>query len=926
VSRRRARDAAGGRDDRVSAPSSTYRIQLGGDMTFDRVSALAPYLRRLGVGAVYASPILRARAGSTHNYDVTDPTRIDERFGGREGFARMARALRAHGLGLVLDIVPNHMALGSENPWWTDVLEHGRASRYARFFDIDWRGTGVEGKVLVPILGRPYGEALEAGELRLVLEETGLRLAYFDHRLPIDPAHYVRVLDEVGADAVRAPAERSRAIPARTRTDARSVARRAREADALKQGLWDAYSRDRSVRTAIDRTLRAWSGTRGRPGTFDRLDALVGDQVYLLSYWRSALYEIDYRRFFDVPDLVSLRQDDPEVFEATHALALRLVARGDVDGLRVDHVDGLADPAEYLARLRGRIGDRYLVVEKILGPTESMPSWPLEGTTGYEFLRDVIEVLVDGEGARRLMDAFGERTGDTRPFDRAVVDAKLDVMRGLFSSETSALTRRLREIAREDRHARDLPAEPLREAIELATAELDVYRTYVRGLDVSGADRARIAAALGRAAADASPDGLVALAFLRRVLLLEDVRGLALERAQARLAFVMRWQQLSGPVMAKGLEDTALYRRVAFVALNDVGVHPTADPLGIEGFHERNVARASAWPHAMLATATHDTKRGEDARARIAVLSELAPEWIDALDRWSAMNRRHGSLVEGVRAPSVAEEWLLYQTLIGIWPLGHDAREGTAELTERVVAFLTKAMREAKRETAWLEPNAAHEAAVEAFARAILGPRTRFRRELDAFAERVAWHGALNAIAQLVLKLTSPGVPDVYQGTELWDLSLVDPDNRRPVDFDERGALLAAPPADPDALLHGWRDGRIKAEVLRRLLGVRRDRTPLFVDGGYRPVPVDGRHADRVIAFERRSARERALVVVPRHTVGLGGEEGSVPRFGATELVLGRGATGRRTDALTGAEVVLNSRTRVDAVFGRLPAAVLLRG
>jgi (1->4)-alpha-D-glucan 1-alpha-D-glucosylmutase len=908
----------------VTAPASTYRVQLGVETTFDRVAALAPYLARLGVGAVYASPILRARASSAHNYDVIDPTRIDERFGGREGFDRMVRALRRRGIGLVVDVVPNHMAIGSENPWWMDVLEHGRASRYARFFDIDWRGTGVEGKVLIPILGRHYGEALEAGELRLVLEEPGLRIAYLDHRLPIDPAHYVRVLDGVGGDAVRTVVERSRGVPARTHVDARSVARRAREADAIENELWCAYTGERDVKAAIDRTLRAWSGRHGNPSSFDRLDSLIGDQAYLLSFWRSALYEIDYRRFFDVPDLVSLRQDDPEVFEATHALLLRLVARGEIDGLRIDHVDGLLDPAEYLSRLRGRIGDRYLVVEKILGDDEAMPRWPVDGTTGYEFLRDTIEVLVDAEGARRLDAAFGERTGDPRPFDRIVVDAKLEIMRGLFSSETSALTRRLREIAREDRHARDLPAEPLREALELVTAELDVYRTYVRGFQVARADRARIAGALERASRGAGTDAAMALAFLRRVLLLEGVRSIPLERAQTWLAFVMRWQQLSGPVMAKGLEDTTLYRRVGFVALNDVGVHPTADPPDVEGFHARNRRRARVWPHTMLTTATHDTKRGEDTRARIAVLSELAPEWLAAVERWSAMNRRHGSTIEGVRAPDVAEEWLLYQTLVGIWPA--DGAPGD-ELTDRVVAYMLKAMREAKRRTDWLEPNEGHEAAVERFTRSILGRGTRFRRELAGFAERIAWHGALNSLAQLVLRLTSPGIPDVYQGTELWDLSLVDPDNRRPVDFAARDALLSEiAEVPPEDLVRGWRDGRIKLAVLRRLLHLRRERPRLFLEGDYVPVAVEGARADRVIAFERRLGRERALVVVPRLSVGLTRGDGHLPRFGDTALVLQRGAGGRRRDVLARHELVLGREVRVDDVLRGFPVSVLVRG
>jgi (1->4)-alpha-D-glucan 1-alpha-D-glucosylmutase len=823
------------------------------------------------------------------------------------------------------------MAISSENAWWMDVLEHGRASRYARVFDIDWTGAGLEDRVLVPILGRPYGEALEAGELRLVLEPEGLRIAYAEHRLPIDPADYARVLGSIGA--VAPVVDRSHEIPARSRTDARSVARRARSAERLKADLWTAYAGDRAVRSAVDRSLRSWSGRPGEPATFDRLDALIGDQAYVVSYWRSALYEIDYRRFFDVPELVSLRQDDPEVFEATHALILRLVGRYEVDGLRIDHVDGLLDPAAYLVRLRQRIGERYLVVEKILGRDEHIPRWSVDGTTGYEFLRDVAEVLVDAEGVRRLDDAFAESTGDARPFERAVVDAKLDVMRGLFSSETSALALRLKEIARGDRHARDLPAEPLREAIALVTAELDVYRTYVDGPELSATDRQRIERALEGATRSAGTDAAVALAFLGRVLLLEGVRAMAPARARDRIAFVMRWQQLSGPVMAKGLEDTVLYRRVAFVALNDVGVHPTREPVDVDGFHARIRARARTWPRGMLATATHDTKRGEDVRARIAVLSELSSQWLETIERWTAWNRPHASTTGGVRAPDVAEEWLLYQTLVGVWPVGVDPTNGAPvaadraapDLVDRVVEYLRKSMREAKRTTDWLEPNEAHEAAVERFVRTILASGTPFARDLVAFSTRVAWHGALNALSQLVLKVASPGVSDVYQGTELWDLTLVDPDNRRPVDFDAREAMLSEfVGADPGRLLASWPDGRVKLLILHRLLGLRRKHRALFLEGDYVPVGVDGPRADRVIAFERRRGRERVLVVVPRRTVGVADEPGRPPVFGSTALTVPRARRASGVDVLSGAPVSFQTRTSVDEVLGILPAAVVV--
>ena len=897
-------------------PASTYRLQLGGDVTFDRARELVAYLDRLGAGALYTSPVLQARSDSTHGYDVTDPTRLDTRLGDGPSFLAMSRALHDRGMELLVDVVPNHMAMSSENGWWMDVLEHGRASRYAAFFDIDWWGTGVDEKVLVPILGRPYGDALEAGEIRLVLEPEGLRAAYLHHRLPIDPAAYGTVFGRMrargaGGELFRAAVARSAAIPPRTETARRRVVERATESDAVKREMWEAYSATPGSRRAVDALLDEWSGEPGRSGSFDRLDALLADQAYLLAHWRSALYEIDYRRFFDIPDLVSLRMQDPEVFEATHRLVLGLVRRGAVDGLRIDHVDGLADPRVYTERLRERVGDRYVVVEKILGEDEALPDWPVEGTTGYGFLRDVAELMIDPVGARTLSDAFRERTGDTDA-NRLVVDAKLEVMRGLFASETGALTRRLQVLARDDRHARDLPGEPLREAIEVMTACLSVYRTYIRALDVPPSDRERIEAAVDEARRRVSPDAAVALGFLRRVVLLDGADAFPRRRADAWLAFTMRWQQLSGAVMAKGLEDTALYRDVAVLARNDVGMRPAAAPLDVEAFHERQAHRARLWPSAMLTTATHDTKRGEDARMRLAVLSELAEEWLERIDRWSSWNATSRSEVGGRTVPELREEWLLYQSLVAAWPADGDA-DG-AEVVERTVAYMRKAMREAKLATSWLDPDEAHEAAVERFIRAILEPSSRFRSDLASFAGRIARLAVTNSLAQLVLKCTSPGVPDVYQGSELWDLSLVDPDNRRAVDFTERARLLEAlDGARPSELLDRWPDGGIKLLVLRSLLRLRRDLPAAFA-GAYRPLAVAGAHATNVVAYARGTGRRTVVVVVPRLSAALAGWGDTAVEPPGVRTIL---------DVVTDRSFASDRALPLRDLFSELPVAVL---
>jgi (1->4)-alpha-D-glucan 1-alpha-D-glucosylmutase len=834
----------------------------------------------------------------------------------------MARGFRKAGLGLVLDIVPNHMAASPENAWWLDVLTHGRASRYADFFDIDWDGAGREGKVLVPILGSSYGEELEAGALQLVLEEGALRVAYHEHRLPIDPADVPRVfdgltLDGAAGDALRAAVDEATAIPPRDRTDRRSVARRARQTARVQALLRDA---DAASGDRIAAYLGSWSGAPGDPESFDRLDALLDAQAYLPSYWRAALHEIDYRRFFDIAELISVRTDLPEVFEVTHGLVRSLVRRRLVHGLRVDHVDGLRDPEDYLERLRDHVGAPYVVVEKIEAPDEEMPpSWPVDGTTGYGFLRDAVGVMLEPAGAALLDEAFRERTG-VPPFDEVVLEAKREVLARLFDSEVDALAGRLHRLAIVDRYARDVPQAALREAIEAITAALPVYRTYVRSLDgPNETDRGRIVGAVERARQDISPEAEPALAFCLRVFTLEGARRLPPRRATAWLEVVERWQQLSGPAAAKGLEDTALYRDVALLARNDVGTEPSGAAIDVTTFHERNRARAERWPAAMLATSTHDTKRGEDARMRLAVLSEIPDRWLAAIDEIDALHRD---------VPDARERWNILQLALSIWPT--DATGGPLagddDLRERIVGAMRKSMREAKTHTDWLDPDEAHEEAVGSFIRSELRPGTASWHALDDLLPDLAWHGAIASLAQVVAKISSPGVPDVYRGTELWDLNLVDPDNRRPYDRDLRVELLRQLRVVDDAvsLFATWPDGRVKFLVLQRTLAARAARPDVFVGGDYLALEVTGARASHVVAFARRHGDDLAVAIAPRHTFALAPSRTPPVGEAWADTTIRLPGAGTLTDAITRRSVDIgDGSVRIAEALATFPVALL---
>ncbi|HEY2091927.1 MAG TPA: malto-oligosyltrehalose synthase [Thermoanaerobaculia bacterium] len=806
-------------------PLATYRLQFNSGFTFDSARRIAPYLAELGISDVYASPILKARKGSPHGYDVVDATALNPELGSEDDFNALHAELQRNELGLLLDIVPNHMAASSENTWWMSVLENGPRSRFVHYFDVD-----ANPKVLLPILGRPYGEVLEAQEIKLGFYRDGFFFTYYEHRLPLAPESYRLILREIVESS---PNLELHEIVQNEEASSNSK--------FLKETISRIYEHDAGFHAALDAEIVKIDGD------VDRLDALLDAQWYRLAYWRIASEKINYRRFFDVTDLVGVRVENPEVFEARNRRTLELIAEGKVTGLRIDHIDGLYDPIGHMTKLQSRIGDGerfYIVVEKILSDDEQLPrEFPVSGTTGYDFLSTLNNLFVDGAGLAKLDHFYRSFTGITRSFADTAYERKKQVIHELFSGEMRRLGKHLAGLAMAERNARDFAPTELALALTEVTACLEVYRTYIRDEEVSEADRGilRRALACARARAGASLDPRM-FTFLEHVLLVDPPSYAAAQRDQW-LAFVMRWQQFTGRVMAKGVEDTAFYNYNRLLSLNDVGGDPGREPErdGLAELHARNERIARDWPDTLNATSTHDTKRSQDARARIAVLSEIPEQWAAAVQRWSDMNEPLRQ--NGVPDPNV--ELLVYQNLLSVWPIDRD----------RFRQFLEKASREAKTHTSWIAPNVEYERALHDFGDALLA-NEEFRRSFIRLQKRVAYHGFLNALAQVVLKIASPGVPDFYQGTELWDFSLVDPDNRRPVDYETRMKLLRqVRDANPAELLRRWPDGRIKLYVTWKALHLRKQ----FAREDYRPL-----RGERVCAFQRG---DDVAVAVPRFTV-----------------------------------------------------------
>jgi (1->4)-alpha-D-glucan 1-alpha-D-glucosylmutase len=1001
---------------RRTLPESTYRLQFKADFTFRDAAKITPYLADLGMTHAYASPYLKARPGSGHGYDIVDHRKLNPEVGSDDDFNAWVDALRQHGMSHVLDVVPNHMGIvGNENEWWNDVLENGPASPYSGYFDIDWATiTRPEllGRVLLPVLGAPYGEVLESQQLKLEFENGALRVAYFDHRFPVAPRTYGMVLNHRVDDlAKKLPADDSglveflsiltaiKNLPDRTETEPARVTERMREKEVVKRRLAKLTQESAAVGEHIATLTAEFNGKQGDPKSFDLLDDLLNHQSYRLSFWRVAADEINYRRFFDINELAALSAEREEVFLATHALVLKLLAEGKIAGVRIDHVDGLYDPRQYLERLqqhfvlalarqifdaesafrsldwsavegplREQIADAvrgaaekkaelplYVVVEKILGADERLADeWATHGTSGYHFLNQLNGLFVapSRDDFTRLYHAY---IGDDPAYSEVVYRSKRLVLQSAMSSELSMLGQQLDRLAQKHRWSRDFTINGLRLALREVIACFPVYRSYIADDGVHEADKKYILRAV-RTARNRNPAVSSSLFnFVRDTLLQKPPQPGGADNAyqaeQRRLAG--KFQQVTSPVIAKGIEDTAFYQFNRLLSLNEVGGDPDRFGLPPAALHKQLAERRQRWPRALSTTATHDTKRGEDVRARINVLSEIPGEWREAAVRWRELNRPHRVMVDELEAPDANEEYFLYQALVGSsqWAAGsedqpevvpHDSSSTancplpTAHYVQRMQDYMHKALHEAKVHSSWINPDPAYDDAVRQFVASILDPdKSRpFLDDLLAFTRRVAHFGYLNSLSQALVKFTAPGVPDTYQGTELWDFSLVDPDNRRPVDYELRSRLLAEVKAGAGSgaefcreLLAAKEDGRVKLYLTWRALQARKAHPGLFSEGEYLPLEPSGALAEHLFAFARRLGDRAALIVVPRVMTRLVGD-GELPLgdiWGDTHLPLPaefRGASWR--NAFTSEPLPSGETLRMAAALTHFPIALLL--
>lgn len=890
----------------MTVPRSTLRLQFHRGFTFDDAAKHVDYFAALGISHVYASPITTAEPGSMHGYDTVDYTQVNAKCGGEAGLKRLADKLHAHNMGLIVDMVPNHMGVGgSSNAWWLDILEWGRHSAYARHFDVDWHSPdpALRGKVLAPTLGAPYGEELAAGRIALHFSADSGRfyIGYGPHVFPVCPTDYAAILQSTDRTDLAALAERFQGLTTQPADQPRAAEGR----DMLREFV------AQNGASAIELVLEAYSPADPVPR--DRLHRLIERQHFRLAWWRTASDEVNWRRFFDISTLAGVRVERPEVFEAVHALIFRLYQEGVVDGLRIDHVDGLAEPREYCQRLRQRLTELrdtapYVVVEKILGRGEPLrDDWPVDGTTGYDFMNDVGALLHDPDGAEPLAQTWAELTGRSPRFADEALVARRKILAENLSAELDRAARALHRIARDSLTTRDFTFTALRRVLTELVVHFPVYRIYPQNGLRSTADNVYFEQALAGATQTLSRADYAVLDRVNAWLggsaeempnprvnassQQQSSNGAPSHAGSARRTAQTLFSQLTAPVAAKAIEDTACYRYGRLLSRNEVGSDQGEFALSVGQFHAANLERSQRFPHAMLATATHDHKRGEDVRARLAVLSEISHDWSSTLRAWSTLNAPHRRALDGKPissvshdtrydwAPGPAAEAMLYQTLVGCWPpeLKPDDEAGVKELAERVAQWQLKALREAKLQTNWLAPDEAYEAGCRDFLFDILAPQRRdgFLRELSAFVARVGRAGALNSLQQTVLRLTSPGIPDLYQGTELWDFSLVDPDNRRPVDFTRREAWLAQTP--PSEFLTSWHDGRVKLAVVQRVLALRAHLPELLSQSTYLPLAVRGAHASNVIAFARRHGNAWAVVVASRLAAGLLSGDGDLP-------------------------------------------------
>ncbi|MBS3803207.1 MAG: malto-oligosyltrehalose synthase [Oleiphilaceae bacterium] len=875
-------------------PTATYRLQLNSRFTFADASKLVPYLDALGISHCYCSPYLKARPGSQHGYDIVDHCELNPEIGSQEALDTFVATLKQHDMGHILDLVPNHMGImGNDNHWWLDVLENGLASRFSQFFDIDWakaRG-GMHNKVLLPVLGDHYGNVLDDEQLELVFDpESGsFSVYYYEHCFPIDPQHYPFILKErmenlpvhlVGENAVLVEFQSLTTafenLPSRdSRQDEKLIARN-RDKELLKQRLCELHKVNQGIAASIQQVVKDINQSQALNGDFTSpMHELLERQAYRLAHWRVASDEINYRRFFDINDLACLRQEEPAVFEETHKLALNLLHQDKVQGLRIDHPDGLYNPAEYFRRLQ-EPHPFYLIAEKILSAGESLrDGWPVHGTTGYEFAAQCTGLFIEPGAANYMQGIYEAFVGHKMVIEDIRYQSKKLIVHTSLASEMAVLATQLSRISDADPHTRDYTLNGLRQALTEIVACFPVYRTYISDKGIAKEDELNIDQAVAHAIRRSQAADITAFDFIREVLLLRFAEGKSKTLSQQILRFTMRFQQYTAPVMAKGFEDTALYIYHRLVALNEVGSEPGLFGIGVNDFHEANARRQAHWPHSMTDTSTHDTKRSADARARIGVLSEIPARWNQKVNDWAAMNAVHKTAQNNKTWPEPNTEYLFYQTLVGVWPIEPVASLDLEDFRARIRDYMLKAVKEGKQHTSWINSNAGYEDSLARFVDGVLSrDNAGFLEDFSHFQEQINNAGMITSLAQTLLKLTAPGVPDIYQGDELWNLNLVDPDNRRPVDFDCRTALLKniqeqfnsdeSRPRLISALSDTLSDGRIKLFLTWLCLSLRRQDPALFQSGAYIPLQVTGPHSDNVCAFARKQGDRVAIVVVPR--------------------------------------------------------------
>ncbi len=970
---------------RMRIPCSAYRLQLNELFTIEQATEVVEYLHDLGISDCYTSPILSARAGSLHGYDITDHSRLNPEIGDEAGFARLAQLLRNRRMGLILDVVPNHMCIAyGANQWWNDVLENGPSSPFARFFDIDWLPPkpDLAEKVLLPMLGEQYGRALENQELRLAYDRGAFFIEYYETRLPIAPRTYIYILEPLLVQLRCRHAESHhdlmelesiitalRYLPPRSETDEARLKERQREKEIIKRRFDKLIEECEEARRILDEVLVEFNGERGNPRSFNRLERLLTDQAYRLSYWRVAADEINYRRFFDINELAAIRVEEPEVFAAVHRLIFQLMKHGQVTGLRIDHVDGLLDPMQYLNDLQaGCLLNEplsaaaaaespspsqchqttasklpaYIVVEKILGHDEMLrPDWAVHGTTGYGFLNLLNGVFIDTTNKLAFLLLYQRFTGQSVNFSDLIYYCKKLILRVAMSSELNVLACQLDRISEQLRYSRDFTLNSLQYALGELIACFPIYRTYTRfdQNEVNEEDQRHIRRAINEAMHRNPAISLSLFDFIGSLLLLEAPEGLSVEEIAERRNFVLRFQQLTGPVMAKGMEDTAFYRYFPLASLNEVGGEPARFGITVEVFHDKNQQRMHERPHGLSATSTHDTKRSEDVRARLNVLSEMPAQWYRNILRWRMANQDQKTRLNGTEAPDANDEYLIYQTLVGAWPLTRLIGGELDEFVRRIQEYMIKAIREAKVHTSWISPNEPYERGIRQFIRTILDftPENCFLDDFTGFQQTIARAGIFNSLSQTLLKITLPGVPDFYQGTELWDFSLVDPDNRRPVDFMKRRNLLAeirdAEREDLlgfiDRMMQHPEDGHIKMYLIKRALNFRRAQHELFSTGYYQPLRASGSRKNHVIAFSRTLRNKTVIVATGRFFSRLGDLPTGQNTWNETFILLEKKIrSSRYRNVFTGEMLQVSEQNKKSGLslaqlFSRVPVAML---